>query len=118
MVCFSALCDLAQQRENFLGCDGGKISILAEVITEFGERNAVELNRIFSPNSSSGTLDRPELPVRVSWLTSCLGCGHIPNRWGIHNQCKISISSVQQFESNLAFKDLASDLDRKETAFS
>ena len=95
---FPALCDFAQERQNFVGCDGAKIPVFAEVITELGERNAVGLNRIFFPNSSCGTPDRPELPVRVSWLTSCLGCGYVPNRWGIQDQCKISISSVQHFE--------------------
>jgi hypothetical protein len=95
---FPALCDSAQERQNFVGCDGAKIPVFAEVITEFGERDAVGLNRIFFPNSSCGSPDRPELPVRVSWLTSCLGCGYVPNRWGIQDQSKISISSVQHFE--------------------
>ena len=77
---FSALCDFAQERQDFVGCDGGKISILAEVTIKFGERPAVGLNRIFFPNSSCGTLGRLELPVRVSWLASCLGYEWVPNR--------------------------------------
>jgi len=77
---FSAFCDFAQQRQNFVGCDGGKIPVFAEVITELGAGNAVGLNRIFFRNSSCGTLDRPELPVRVSWLASCLGYEWVPNR--------------------------------------
>jgi hypothetical protein len=56
---FSALCDFAQERQNFVGYDGGKIPVFAEVIIKLGERNAVELNRIFSQNSSCGNLDRP-----------------------------------------------------------
>ena len=71
---FSAFCDFAQERQDFVGCDGGKIPVFPEVITELGERNAVGLNRIFFPNSSCGTLDRLELPVRVSCRVSFCGC--------------------------------------------
>ena len=53
---FPALFDFAQERQNFVGCDGGKIPILAEVITEFGERNAVGLNRIPSTVNELMTL--------------------------------------------------------------
>jgi len=70
---FFALCDFAQERQDFVGCDGRKISILAKITTKFGERPAVGLNRIFFPNSSCGALGRPELPVRVSWLASFFG---------------------------------------------
>ena len=75
---FSALCDFAQERQNFVGCDAGKIPILAKVSRKFGERLPVGLNRIFFQNSSCGTLGRPELPVRVSWRASCLRCGWVP----------------------------------------
>ena len=75
---FPALRDFAQERQNFVGGDGGEIPILAKVSRKFGERLAVGLNRIFSPNSFCGILDRPELPVRVSWLASCLRCGWVP----------------------------------------
>jgi hypothetical protein len=107
---FPALCDFAQERQNFVGCDGGKIPILAKVTRKLGERPAVRLNRIFSPNSSCGTLDRPELPMQVSWLASFLGCGWVPNRWGIQVYCKISVSSAQQFGSNPGFKVLWQDI--------
>ena len=43
----SALRDHVQKRENFLGCDGGKIAVIAKVIAKFGQRSAVGLNRIF-----------------------------------------------------------------------
>jgi hypothetical protein len=75
---FPSLLDFAQERQNFIGCDAGKILIVAELSRKFGERLAVGLNRIFFPNSFCGTLDRPELPVRVSWLASCLRCGWVP----------------------------------------
>jgi len=84
---FPTLGDFAQERQHFVGCDGAKIPVFAEVITELGDRNAVGLDRIFFPNSSCVTPDRPELPVPVSWLASCLGCGYTPNRWGIQDQC-------------------------------
>jgi hypothetical protein len=77
---FSALCDFAQERQNFVGCDAGTISILAKVTRKLVEGPAVKLNGIFSPNSSCGTLYRPCLPVRFPWLASCLGYGLAPNR--------------------------------------
>ena len=101
---FPALCDFAQERQNFVGCDGAKIPVFAEVIKEFGERLGVGPNRIFFPNSSCGTPDRPELPVRVSWLASCFGCGCFPDRSSIREKCKISTPSVQQFDPRSAFK--------------
>ena len=70
----SALRDHVQKGENLLGCDGGKIAVIAKVVAKFGQRSAVGLNRIFSLNSSCGTLDKLGLPGRVSWLASCLGC--------------------------------------------
>jgi len=45
---FPALGDFAQEREHFVGCDGAKIPVFAEVITELGDRNTVGLDRIFS----------------------------------------------------------------------
>ena len=75
---FSALCDFVQERQNFVGCDAGKIPILAKVSGKFGERLAVGLNRIFSQNSSCGTLGRSELLARVSWRASYLDCGWVP----------------------------------------
>jgi hypothetical protein len=63
---FQAFCHFAQERQNFVGCDGGKIPILAKVITEFGKRNAIGLNRISFPYSSCGTLDRLELLAQIS----------------------------------------------------
>jgi hypothetical protein len=105
---FPALCDFAQERRNFVGCDGDKIPFFAGVIIELGEHNAVELNRILSRNSSCGTFDRSWRPVRVSWLTSCLGCGTFRTDGGKQDRCKISISRVQQFEPNPEFQVLAS----------
>jgi hypothetical protein len=31
---FSAFCDFAQERQNLVGCDGGRIPVVAEVIKE------------------------------------------------------------------------------------
>jgi len=75
---FPALCDFAQEGQNFIGCDAGKIPIFAKVSRKFGERLAVGLNRIFFQNSSCGTLGRPEFLARVSWRASCLRCGWVP----------------------------------------
>jgi hypothetical protein len=62
----SALSDLVQKGEDLLGCDGSKITIVAKVVTQFGERRTVGLDRIFFQNSFCGTLCRIGLPGRVS----------------------------------------------------
>lgn len=71
----SALRDHVQKGEDLLGCDGGKIAVTAKVVAKFGQRSAVGLNRIFFLNSSCGTLDKLELPGRVSWLPPVLVVG-------------------------------------------
>ena len=58
--------DFVQKRENFLGRDGSKFVVYAEVLTELGEGGAVGLNRIFFQNSSCGTHCRLGLHGRVS----------------------------------------------------
>ena len=104
---FPALCDFAQERQNFVGCDAGKIPILAKVSREFGERLAVGVNRIFFPNSFCGTLGRLEPLVRVSWRVSFPGCGWAQNGRLLRTECKISFWKVQESRWALEFEVLA-----------